>query len=306
MFCMRIGMDPDVFTVAGFVFTWHGLFTLISVVLGIYLATRWARHKGIVPDVVFTMTVWAIIGGIIGARLVHVIDWWSGYYRADLVEILALWNGGLDVFGALLGGLAGAWAYSAAPGLRLTTRDVSFFKVRVRVPLPGIDSSRATFGRLRHLMDVSALLLPLALAVGRIGGIINGAQVGRPTDMPWGITYTHPESLTNRAYELQATHPAVAYEMLWDLCIFGVLWFLRDRVRPDGMFFGLFLVLYSVGRFFIGFLRYHDKVWLAGMGIDQLIALVLMIAIIPVVTYRAHFVRRPATSTAAAGRRSRR
>lgn len=304
---MRIGMDPDMFTVAGFVFTWHGLFTLISVALAIYLVTRWARRKGIIPDVVFTTAVWAIIGGIIGARFVHVIDWWSGYYRADLVEILALWNGGLDVFGALLGGLAGAWAYHAVPGLRLRAREVPrFLKVRRKIPFPAIDSSRASFGRLRHLMDVSALGLPLALAVGRIGGIINGAQVGRPTDMPWGIVYTHPESLSHQAYELQATHPAVAYEILWDLFIFGVLWYLRDRVRPDGMFFALFLVLYSAGRFFVGFLRYQEKAWLAGMGIDQLIALVLMIAIIPVVTYRAHFVRGPGVSTAGAHRGSRR
>jgi len=304
---MRIGIDPDMFTVAGFVFTWHGLFTLIPVILAIYLVTRWARHKGIIPDVVFTTAVWVIIGGIIGARLVHVIDWWSGYYRADLVEILALWNGGLDVFGAVVGGLAGAWACSAVPGLRLTAREVPrFFKLRRKIPLPVIDSSRASFGRLRHLMDVSALVLPLALAVGRVGGIINGAQVGRPTDMPWGIVYTHPESRAHQTYEFQATHPAVAYEMLWDLFLFGLLWFLRDRIRPDGMFFAVFLVLYSAGRFFIGFLRYQEKVWLAGMGMDQLIALVLMIAIIPVVTYRAHFVRRPGVSTAAANRGSRR
>ena len=298
---MRIGVGPAVFSAGGVLLTWQGLFTIISVCLGMYLVTRWGRARGIVPDVVFMAVIWAIIGGIIGARLVHVIDLWSEVYQADPVKVLMLWNGGLDVFGGILGGLAGVWACHAAPALRLARREAPLFGRRARFPFFATDPSKANIGRLRSLMDVSALALPLCLAVGRIAGIITGSEPGEPTGMPWGIVYTNPESVANKRYQLLATHPAVAYELLWDLLIFGALWYLKDRVRPDGMLFALFIGLYAVGRFFIGFLRF-DKVWLVGMGMAQLVALVVLIVIVPVVAYQIEVVRK---SGSAASRRSR-
>ena len=297
---MRIGVNPAVFSLGGVVLTWHGLFTIIAVIIAVYLMIRWSRDKGIVPDVVLAVAVWAILGGIIGARLVHVIDFWSGFYGPDPVKIVMLWNGGLDVFGAILGGLAAVWLYSVAPGLRLGKKEARISRFTVNLPVPSIDYGKAEVARFRGLLDVAALVLPLVLVVGRIANLLDGSQPGTTTNLPWGIVYTHIDTTAYRIFELGTTHPAVVYEMLCNLAIFGAFWYLKGRVRPEGMLFALFLGFYSISRFFVGFVRYHGMTWLSDMGIAQLIALVVLVVIVPLVSYRVQLVR-PGAQSASRG-----
>lgn len=287
---MRIGISPAVFTAGSIMLTWHGLFTILAVALGVYLMVRWAKAKGIITDVVLTSAVWAILGGIVGARLVHVIDLWSEFYGPDPVKIVMLWNGGLDVLGGILGGLGAVWLYHAWSAFVFVMREVTLFGLRFRCPTVSLDYSKAQFTRFRKLLDVAALALPLALIVGRIAGILSGSETGTATGLPWGITYTHPDSRAYQNFQFTSTHPAVAYEMLLTGLIFGVLWFLKDRVKPDGMLFAVFMGLYAIDRFFVGFVRLN-KAWLSGMGMAQLIALVILIVLVPLVSYRIHLVR---------------
>ena len=107
-----INIDPDIFTAGNLTLTWHGLFTLIAVALSVFLVERWSRREGLVSDAIMTVSVWAIIGGIVGARVFHVIDRWEDYYQHNPVRIVQIWSGGIAIYGAILGGfLFGANLY---------------------------------------------------------------------------------------------------------------------------------------------------------------------------------------------------
>ena len=97
------------------------------------------------------------------------------------------------------------------------------------------------------------------------------------------------------AATMDFVHPVIVYEILWNMLSMAVLWMLRDRIRPDGMLFALYLALYAVGRFAITFFR-EDKVWSLGMQEAQYIALVVLIITIPLLVARARFMKKVVTA----------
>jgi phosphatidylglycerol:prolipoprotein diacylglycerol transferase len=155
-----------------------------------------------------------------------------------------------------------------------------------------------------RLADVSAPALLIAQTIGRIGDIINGEHVSVGTDLPWGFVYSHQASPSFQLWGLTASQPVIAYEMLWNMVVLAAIWRLRGRLAPPGMLFALYLMLYSLGRFFIQFLRL-DKPWFAGLQEAHLIALVVLAITVPLLAYKARFVK-PAPAPAAPRRTSRR
>ena len=125
--------------------------------------------------------------------------------------------------------------------------------------------------------------LVLAQAIGRIGDIINGQHISIVTNLPWGVVYTHPNS---PALGLPPSHLAVGYEMVMDLVIFGVLMRLLGRIKPDGTLFLLYLASYSVGRFFLSFLRLDSKTVQLGLNQPQWLSLFVVIAVLVLFFYR--------------------
>ena len=93
---ITIGLNPNLIDFGGLVLSWHGFLTFVAVALAVFLTARWAKQEGILPDTVYSVAVWAIIGGIVGARIVHVIDFW-GFYSQDPLRIIALWSGGIAI-----------------------------------------------------------------------------------------------------------------------------------------------------------------------------------------------------------------
>lgn len=263
---IRIGMDPDMFRVGNFILTWHGFLTFVAVALAVWLTARWAKREGIIPDTIYSVAIWAIVGGIVGARVVHVIDRWD-FYSLFPGQIFAVWNGGIAIWGAVLGGFVGGAAYATWQKLPVG-----------------------------KIADITAPALLLTMAFGRIGDIINGEHFSDPTGMPWGFAYTHLKTQAlyaqNNLSSLTPTHPTVVYEMLWDMAMFGLIWRLRGRIRPDGMIFVLFLALYAVGRFFLSFLRL-DKEWALGLNQAQLISIVILAITVPLLVYKAQLIKRP-------------
>ena len=201
----------------------------------------------------YPLALWGVIGGIIGARLVHVIDYWS-FYWANPGTILAFWAGGLAIWGGILGGTLAAVIFARISGF----------------PLAGYT-------------DQAAPGLILAQAIGRIGDIINGEHISTTTNLPWGVVYTHPNS---PGYGLLPVHPAVAYELLMDLFILGILWKLRGRTRPDGSLFLIYLSLYSAGRFFLSFLRLDSSTIFLSLSQPQWISILVLAVTIPLLVWQ--------------------
>lgn len=293
---INIWMNPNLFQVGGLVLSWHGLLTFVAVATAVYLVARWGTREGLNTDAIYSVSVWAIIGGIVGARVVHVIDFWGDVYRHDPLQVFYLWNGGIALFGAISGGFVGGSLYMMVRNSRwflaLWDRFFRFAGEPTEAPLPSIG----------HLADITAPALLVAMAIGRIGDIINGEHWAKATDLPWGVIYTHPLSL---GLGRPASHPAVAYELLFDLALLAILWPLRHRLRPAGMVFVLYGALYSTGRFFLSFLRDEFKEYFLGWNEAQLAALVVMVITIPLLVYKAQLVR-AAPQRAATRRRARR
>ena len=277
---LEIRVDPVIFEVGSLVVSWHGVFSVVAVAAAVFLVARWAPRYGISKDSVYETAIWVIIGGVLGARIVAIIDD-LGYYGDNPLQLVAIWRGGVAIWGAVLGGLAGGILYARY----------------AKLPV----------GR---LADVTAPALLLALAIGRIGDIINGEHCAELTNAWWGFVYTHPDTAARSCYGVLPTpamHPAVVYEMFWDLAVLGILWFgLKDRLRPEGMLFTSYLALWAFGRFFILF--YHGRTpdittailsrsypdYLGDLNEVQLISLTVLLVTVPLLGLRAHLGRKVA------------
>ena len=282
---IAIGIDPD-WDIGPLTISWHGLMTFLAVAIAVVIVARLGTRAGMSADGIYAVAVWAILGGIIGSRFLHVIDTWD-IYGHDPVRILYFWQGGVTIYGAILGGFVGGSLYMIIRNSQwfLSTwgNYFSFMGKPVRAPLPGVG----------HLADICVPALLIAQAIGRVGDIINGEHCAKFTDLAWGVIYTHPERASiacERTFGTGATHPAVAYELLMDLVILAVLWPLRDRLRPRGMFFALNLATYSLGRFFLSFLRTEFSQY-GPLNEAQIVALIVLGITIPLLVGKARFVR---------------
>lgn len=264
-----IYVNPNIVKLGPLLITWHGFFTAVGTMLGVWLAVRWTTRAGYTEDDTMSVAMWGIIGAIVGARLFHVVDQW-GYYAQDPLAIIRINEGGLAIFGTVVGGpLAGA-IYAWRRGLN--------------VP---------------RLTDIAAVPLILGMGIGRIGDIINGEHHGIPAEgFPLAFTYTHPDTLGQIGVPV---HLAVGYEMLLDFAIFGVLvWLARGVVRKDGrlawnwdpryprdgMLFWIYLGLYSLGRFFVQFYRI-DTPFAFGMSQAQFVSILTAMVAVWALVYQA-------------------
>ena len=315
---IRIGIDPMIFQAGVFALSWHGFFTFVGVVAAVVLVAWWARREHIDPDIVYSVAVWAVLSGIVGAKIVHVIDYWD-VYSQNPMQIFS--RAGIALYGALLFGFLGGAVYILVRKLlgRIYAGEMwPWFKKLVGQGvrdgyLKGTMYAKFKEFSIGHLADVTAPALLIAQTIGRIGDIINGEHVARLTSLPWGFVYSHPDSPSYQAFGLNASHPAIAYEMLWNMVVLGIIWKLRGRLAPPGMLFALYLMLYSLGRFFIQFLRIvpgspvgSNKVWFAGLSEAHIIALIVMAVTVPLLAYKARWVRRAPAASAATEQRPRR
>ena len=283
-----INIDPDLFNAGNLTLTWHGLFTLIAVALSVFLVERWSRREGLVSDAIMTVSVWAIIGGIVGARVFHVIDRWEDYYQHDPVRIVQIWSGGIAIYGAILGGFLFGASYIAIrnhPGFINGWNRLFPWAKLDHAPLPSA----------ARLADIATPALIISMFVGRLGDIMNGEHVAKLTDLPWGFVYEHPKSASHFIHGFQASHPAIAYEMLLLVGVLAIIWPMRNRIRPHGMLFALYLAAYSLGVFFIRFLRTGpvpmDEEWAVGLNEAQFIALIILVITVPLLLLKAQLVR---------------
>ena len=200
-----INMDPAIFRLGTFEFRWYGLMILIAAIAGTAILVRRAMKRGISRDNIYSLLPWVFVGGILGARLFHVVDNYQYYWENPLL-ILQFQMGGLAIWGAMVGGALVAAIYC--------------------------HSRKIPFGR---LLDAAVPALLVAQIIGRVGCIINGDAYGGITDLPWAFIYTNPHALVPTAYLGLPTHPYPVYEMIWNGVALLGIWRLERFFKRDGL-----------------------------------------------------------------------
>jgi phosphatidylglycerol:prolipoprotein diacylglycerol transferase len=257
----------------------YGIILMIGALAAAFLAEREARRRGQNPDLVWDGLVWVLIGGIIGARIWHILTppesmvlqgYTTKFYLTHPLDMLAIWNGGLGIPGAVIGGaLALYW---------FTRRSKVSYALWV---------------------DIAAPAVALGQAIGRWGNFVNQELYGAPapTSLPWKI-YIAPANRLPVYQNVAYYHPLFLYESLWDFAnMFFLLWLGRryaDRLRQGDVFL-TYLIIYPVGRFFLEFVRL-DPSQVGGFDINQALMAVVAILASAALIWRH---RRPAGRVAA-------
>lgn len=254
---LKIGINPVALAIGSFEIRWYGIMVALAVVTGIAVPVLLARKRdvGVTRDEILSIAVWAIIGGIVGARLIHVINNWS-YYISNPAEIVG--GEGLGIFGAILGGTIVGVLYAKVKGIPVG-----------------------------HLVDTCSYGLISAQAVGRIGCTINGCCYGLPTSLPWGVVWTNPKTAAySKGIVPPGTpvHPTQIYELIFDLVVLALIWKFRQRLNRPGTIYLAYISLYSFGRFFISFLRVNKTV-LLGLQQAQVVSLLVITVAVPLMIY---------------------
>jgi phosphatidylglycerol:prolipoprotein diacylglycerol transferase len=259
----------------------YGIIMIIAAIAASFVASMEAKRKGDNPEYVWTMVTWCLIAGILGARLYHVLSSPQGsaigfrYYFItnpfETIQILGasipfptalmIWNGGLGIYGGIVGGVLALAVYTW----------------RNHLSLP-------------QWLDTAAPSFILAQAIGRWGNFVNQELYGPPTTLPWGIPIDAQHrlpayaDLTRFPVETTRFHPVFLYESLWNLAGCAALLYIarrfQDRLK-SGDISCLYLVIYGVGRLLVEALR--PDAWLVGgipaAQIVSVVAIVIGVAL---------------------------
>jgi prolipoprotein diacylglyceryl transferase len=260
--------DPFIFHLGGLAPRWYGVLLAAGIVLAILVTRRQLALRGRDPALAGEVAVWAVPCGVVGARLYHVATDWSAF-SGHLGDIPLIQQGGLGIYGAIVGGALGA-----AVGAR-----------RAGVPLLVI-------------LDCTAPGTALAQALGRFGNYANQELFGGPTDLPWGLEID-PQHRPSQYLDDPTFHPTFLYESLWDLLVMAVLLrvALRWRRQAPGYVLALYLALYSLGRFFVEGLRVDPAHEIGPLRLNQVVAAVVFALSLAALTR----LRRRAPSAAGSG-----
>ena len=225
---------PLLFQLGPFSLRWYGLLIALAVLLGLVLATRLGKLRGLDPAVIADLLPILVLAAVVGARLYYVLFEWR-QYQLNWLDALAVWRGGIAIHGALLGGTAAVILYAR-------WRRLAFW----------------------NLLDVLLPSVALGQAIGRWGNFFNSEAFGLPTQLPWKLQIpaaNRPPEFLEQLY----FHPTFLYESIWNLGVCALLLLLfragsRGRIRlPAGALSCIYLMAYSSGR-----------VWIEGLRIDPL------------------------------------
>ncbi len=242
---ITIGINPVAFQIGPLAVHWYGIGYIVGIAVAAWVALPYGRQRGISEDQLWTTLSWGILAGLIGGRLYYVVQNDFGSFLRHPFLIPAVWTGGMAFYGAIFAVIA----------LML------YFHLRRGYPL-------------WEFLDAGALFAVLGQAFGRLGNIVNGDILGYATHLPWGTVYTNPDSL---APQLGVPYqPAAAYELLFNLVFFAVLFAFRRKFRP-GWLFVTYIAGYSIGQFGIFFLR-ANSVLALGLKQAQWTAIAVLLA----------------------------
>lgn len=239
---LEIGLDPVLLRLGPLQIAWHGLLTAVAVLAGVRLGTERAARLRYASEEVSRIVLWGILGGVVGARLFHVLDHLP-QYLADPLSILAIWQGGIAVYGGFAGGLLGGWLAARRSGLAVWP-----------------------------LLDAAAPALLVGQLVGRLGCLVNGDAWGAPTGAAWGLIYRNPGALLPSNLLGVPTQPYPLYESVAVALLLALL-VLLERRQPagSGITFIVAVLGYAVIRFALSPFRQEEAVF-AGLQEAQIVA----------------------------------
>jgi phosphatidylglycerol:prolipoprotein diacylglycerol transferase len=246
-------MYKDLFTVFGYTIQTHAVISIIAIILGFGVALTLTRHT-IYHEHVYNYIFWALIGSIIGARIWHVFVFQWPYYMHHPAEIIAIWNGGISIMGAIVGGIVSLLLY--VHKYKLNFWDFS---------------------------DYLAPALMLGMGIGRVACFFGGDAFGSPTHSGYGIVY--PEgTIAYDTFGSEPLWPVINWEIEGDFVIFAILLYFFGKKVFQGFIFSLFLFLYGLLRFTMEFFR-GDSPNYAGFSGGQWTSIAFMIIAVVVFLY---------------------
>lgn len=275
LFGLTLNVDPVAFSIPGLNITvyWYGIILTAGILLAITYALVNCKRFDIKPDPLIDVTLISTIGAIVGARLYFVIFHDFKYYLENPQKIFALWEGGLAIYGGLIGAFV-----------------TGFFMAKWKKIKPA------------KLFDLASLGFLIGQAVGRWGNFVNQEAFGGNTRLPWAM---RGGKIQSKLYELNlqggkryivhmGVHPTFLYESLW--CIIGLVllhFISKKRKKFDGQIFLMYIGWYGLGRFFIEGLRLDSLMleipYLPAIRISQLVAAICVILSVALLAY---FMRR--------------
>ncbi len=245
------GFDiPLPFLNTSFHIYFYGILIMVGVVAAAFLGQAEAKRRGINPDYIWDSLFWIVLAGIVGARIWHIFSpppsmvaqgITTEWYLTHPLDMINIRNGGLGIPGAIIGGALALWLYCR-------NKKTSFLNL-VDSVIPGV---------------------ALAQAIGRWGNFFNQELYGKPTNLPWKI-YIDPAHRVQGYQNYSYFTPLFLYESLWDLLNMAILLWMARRfekwLKPGDIFY-IYMIMYSIGRFFLEFLRVDASV-VAGLNFNQ-------------------------------------
>ena len=221
-------MHPIAFQLGPLIIHWYGVMIALAFLAGLWTATLRARREKISAEKIADVTLWLMVGGIIGARFVYVTTYWREEFASQpFSEVFMVQHGGLVYYGGFIGAAIASFTY-------ILWKKLPVWKTA----------------------DVLAPSIALGSVFGRVGCLLNGCCYGRQTDVPWAITFTNPQ-----AHELSGTpldvplHPTEIYDALLNFGLYLFLAWIFRRKKFDGQVFATYLLCYAVTRSIVEYFR---------------------------------------------------
>ncbi len=256
-----LNINPVIVYLGPLALRWYGLMYVVGIVLGLRFIAGYTKRKGMNQDKVYRIFWWCVVAGLIGGRLYFVVQQPNlvSYYLAQPIHIIATWEGGMAFFGAI---------FLVIPTI--------FWRARVERINPLV------------ALDAGVLFAAAGQIFGRIGNIINGDIIGYRSTLPWSTVYQNPNSWAclNPATCNVPVQPAAGYELLTNVVVLAIMFYLARRVSRPGVLLLFYLYAYSITQFLLFFVR--DNVIVTFLGLDwglkqaQWTSLVLLIVLLPI------------------------
>lgn len=223
-------IDPEIFSIGPLSVRWYGLLFALAFIFGQLILSRIYVAEGRTEGDVDVITLYMIVGTVVGARLGHTLFYDPEYYLSNPLEILMIWKGGLASHGATIGILFALWLFSR----------------------------RHKFDYL-WVLDRIVIVVALGGALIRLGNLMNSEIIGRPTDVPWAFKFLRNNEVINGvAASADPRHPTQLYESLSVFFLFVLLFWLWKKYKsalPKGLLFGLFVTFLFTFRFLVEFMK---------------------------------------------------